>query len=258
MRFILIALFICAGVFAQNTTHNLDYYFSELDSELLDLNIPTPKEIIGHEVGEWHVSHDKLVQYMYALANASDRVTIEDRGKTFEGRPILLLTITSRNNQLNIDEILEKHKKITDYQQNIKIEDQISKINIDKKDTKNRRTYNLDSKTYLDSDLDDEQTVRINKIEEPEHVNEEVDETKPEIENNDNFVTRSFSLADGSLTNFAEAFGTTPVSTRRSSTAISVRSARSAQSVRSQTSVNNADSCTNCSRRSSRTSNNLK
>ena len=124
MRFILIALFICAGVFAQNTTHNLDYYFSELDSELLDLNIPTPKEIIGHEVGEWHVSHDKLVQYMYALANASDRVTIEDRGKTFEGRPILLLTITSRNNQLNIDKILEKHKKITDYQQNIKIEDQ--------------------------------------------------------------------------------------------------------------------------------------
>ena len=124
MRFILIALFICTGVFAQNTTHNLDYYFSELDSGSLESNIPTPKEIIGHEVGEWHVSHDKLVQYMYALANASDRVTIEDRGKTFEGRPILLLTITSRNNHLNIDKILEKHKKITDYQQNIKIEDQ--------------------------------------------------------------------------------------------------------------------------------------
>ena len=124
MRFILIALFICTGFFAQNTTHNLDYYFSELDSGSLESNIPTPKEIIGHEVGEWHVSHDKLVQYMYALANASDRITIENRGKTFEGRPILLLTITSRNNQLNIDKILEEHKKITDYQQNIKIEDQ--------------------------------------------------------------------------------------------------------------------------------------
>ena len=22
-------------------------------------SIPTPKEIIGHEVGEWHVTHDK-------------------------------------------------------------------------------------------------------------------------------------------------------------------------------------------------------
>ena len=110
----------------------------------------------------------------------------------------------------------------------------------------------------MDSDLEDEQ-IRNNKIEELEQINEEVDETKPEIENNNNnFVTRSFSLQDGSLTNFAEAFGTTPVSTRKSSTAMSVRSARSAQSVRSQTSVNNADSCTNCSRRSSRTSNNLK
>ena len=121
MRFILITLFICVGVYSQNTLHNLDYYFSELDSKSLESSIPTPKEIIGHEVGEWHVSHDKLVQYMYALANASDRVTIEDRGKTFEGRPILLLTITSRNNQSNIDKILEKHKKITDYQLDIKI-----------------------------------------------------------------------------------------------------------------------------------------
>ena len=121
MRFILITLFVCVGVYSQNTLHNLDYYFSELDSKSLESSIPTPKEIIGHEVGEWHVSHDKLVQYMYALANASDRVTIEDRGKTFEGRPILLLTITSRNNQSNIDKILEKHKKITDYQLDIKI-----------------------------------------------------------------------------------------------------------------------------------------
>ena len=124
MRFILITLFICAGVYAQNTTNDLDYYFSELDFGTIESNIPTPKEIIGHEVGEWHVSHDKLVQYMYALANASDRITIEDRGKTFEGRPILLLTITSENNQTHIDKILEKHKKITDYQQNIKTDDQ--------------------------------------------------------------------------------------------------------------------------------------
>ena len=121
LRFTLITLFIFAGVYSQNTLHNLDYYFSELDSESLESSIPKPKEIIGHEVGEWHVSHDKLVQYMYALANASDRVTIEDRGKTYEGRPILLLTITSRDNHSNIDKILEKHKKITDFELDIKI-----------------------------------------------------------------------------------------------------------------------------------------
>ncbi len=96
MRFFYILLFISIGVYAQNPKYDLDYYFSEFETP--NSSIPTPKEVIGHEVGEWHVTHDKLVQYMYALADASNRITIEDRGKTFEGRPILLLTITSEDN----------------------------------------------------------------------------------------------------------------------------------------------------------------
>ena len=63
----------------------LDYYLP--NDVTYNQNIPTPKSIIGHEVGEWHVTHDKLVQYMYALGDASDRITIENRGSTFEGRP---------------------------------------------------------------------------------------------------------------------------------------------------------------------------
>ncbi len=72
-------------------------------------NIPTPKSVIGHEVGEWHITHDKLVQYMYALADASDRITIENRGASFEGRPILLLTITTPKNHQRLDQIREAH-----------------------------------------------------------------------------------------------------------------------------------------------------
>ena len=124
MRFFLIALLISVSLLGQNQKYDLDYYFSEQDFGIRESNIPTPKEIIGYEVGEWHVSHDKLVQYMYALAEASDRVTIENRGKTFEGRPILLLTITSKNNQSNIDKILDNHKKITDYNEDVLIDNQ--------------------------------------------------------------------------------------------------------------------------------------
>ena len=122
MRFFYILLFISIGVYAQNPKYDLDYYFSEF--EIPNSSIPTPKEIIGHEVGEWHVTHDKLVQYMYALADASNRITIEDRGKTFEGRPILLLTITSEDNHNNINQIIANHKKITEYNENISTEDQ--------------------------------------------------------------------------------------------------------------------------------------
>ena len=122
MRFFYILLFISIGVYAQNPKYDLDYYFSEFETP--NSSIPTPKEVIGHEVGEWHVTHDKLVQYMYALAEASNRITIEDRGKTFEGRPILLLTITSEDNHNNINQIIANHKKITEYNEYISIEDQ--------------------------------------------------------------------------------------------------------------------------------------
>ncbi len=77
-------------------------------------NIPAPSDIIGHEVGEWHVSHDKLVSYMYAVAEASDRITIEEIGKTYEGRPLLNLIITSLANQSNISEIKSQHLLLSD------------------------------------------------------------------------------------------------------------------------------------------------
>jgi len=77
-------------------------------------SIPTPKEVIGHEVGEWHVTHDKLMFYMQTLAKVSDRISIENRGETFEGRPLLLLTVTTPENHQNIDNIREDHIALTE------------------------------------------------------------------------------------------------------------------------------------------------
>ena len=81
---------------------NLSYYLEDVDS--YDTNIPKPSEYSLHniEVGNSHISHDRLVQYMYALAESSNRIFIENRGKTYEGRPILLLTISSKKKILKI------------------------------------------------------------------------------------------------------------------------------------------------------------
>ncbi len=89
----------------------LNYYLPQNIS--YDSSIPKPIDIIGHEVGEWHISHDKLLFYMQALAKASDRISIENRGKTYEGRPILLLTITSPNNHFNLENIRKEHLDIS-------------------------------------------------------------------------------------------------------------------------------------------------
>ncbi|WP_081997667.1 M14 family metallopeptidase [Wocania ichthyoenteri] len=104
----LIIVFFLSSLIATSQNHtDLSYYLPQDIN--YNQNIPTPESVIGHQVGEWHVTHDKLVQYMHALAKASDRITIEDRGKTFENRPLLLLTITSVKNHENIDAIKKKH-----------------------------------------------------------------------------------------------------------------------------------------------------
>ena len=104
----LLLLFVSSLSFSQNI--DLSYY---LPDETYNSEIPTPKEIIGHEVGEWHITHDKLVNYMRALAKASNRISIEERGKTFEDRPLLLLTITSPKNHNNIEAIRQNHINAT-------------------------------------------------------------------------------------------------------------------------------------------------
>lgn len=90
----------------------LSYYLPE--GYTYDEKIPRPADIIGHEVGEWHVTHDKLVYYMHKLAESSDRITIENRGETYEGRPLLLLTVSSPENIENLEDIRLQHLAATD------------------------------------------------------------------------------------------------------------------------------------------------
>ena len=112
---LLIPIFICA-----QTTTELEYYLPNSDQYRIE--IPTPKSIIGHQVGQWHVTHDKLLHYMYALAKTSDRVQIENRGVTFEGRPLILLTITSAENHENLETIRTSHVQATESNKALDIE----------------------------------------------------------------------------------------------------------------------------------------
>lgn len=104
-------MFYFFSIFSQ-TNFDLSYYLPQNIS--YDPNIPKPQEIIGHEVGKWHVTHDKLVQYMYALAKSSDRISIENRGFTFEDRPLLLLTVSAPKNLNSLESIKQKHIAATD------------------------------------------------------------------------------------------------------------------------------------------------
>jgi hypothetical protein len=86
---------------------SLNYYLPE--GIEYNKDIPTPMDVLKHEVGEWHVRHDVLVDYMYAVAAASDRVTIMETGRTYENRPLLSLVFTSPENHARLEEIRQSH-----------------------------------------------------------------------------------------------------------------------------------------------------
>ena len=109
-KFLTILLTItCINSVAQD----LSYFLP--DSVQYDPAVPKPKEIIHHEVGEWHVTHDRLVNYMHALAKAvPSRIRLETMGYTYEGRPQVLLLITSPSNHANLEKIRTQHVMLSD------------------------------------------------------------------------------------------------------------------------------------------------
>ncbi len=91
---------------------DLSYYMPQDVSYNSD--IPKPADYLGFQPGEWHLRHDLLAGYMHLLAEKSDRITIEEYGRTYENRQLLLLTITSPENQQNIDDLQAAHVRLSD------------------------------------------------------------------------------------------------------------------------------------------------
>ncbi|MCG8457995.1 MAG: hypothetical protein MI919_17095 [Holophagales bacterium] len=88
-------------------------YYLPADVEY-DPSIPPPSQVLGFEVGEWHVRHDLLVRYMEAVAEASDRVQLEVTGRTHEARPLLLLTVSSPANLERLGTLREQHLALSE------------------------------------------------------------------------------------------------------------------------------------------------
>ena len=111
MKKIVSFLFCLAAL--QAPAQELSYYLP--DSVTYNAAIPKPQDIIYHQVGEWHVTHDRLVNYMQAIAKAApDRVKLHHMGLTYEGRPQVALIITSPKNHQNLESIRQQHLQLAD------------------------------------------------------------------------------------------------------------------------------------------------
>ena len=111
MKKVFLLLLISVQVCAQDLSYYLPKHVAYNSS------IPTPKSIIGHEVGEWHVTHDKLVYFMKAVAAASNRMQLQIMGKTYEGREQVALIISSPANLAKLETIRLEHLQLSNSQQ---------------------------------------------------------------------------------------------------------------------------------------------
>ena len=91
MRYLLI--FFLLSPFYINAQVGLEYFLGDLSEH--NKLIPTPESVIGHQVGEFHISHDKLSHYIQEISKTSNRVKLIDRGQSYENRTCLLYTSPS-------------------------------------------------------------------------------------------------------------------------------------------------------------------
>ncbi|WP_224484537.1 M14 family zinc carboxypeptidase [Robertkochia aurantiaca] len=107
MKKIIIAFLLC---FLGETGMAQDYFLEKYQP--FDENIPSPEAFLGYGIGEQHTRHDMIVAYLRLLAERSDRAEIEEYGKTYEGRPLLILRVSSPQNLNRIDALRDTHLQI--------------------------------------------------------------------------------------------------------------------------------------------------
>lgn len=77
--------------------------------------IPTPREILGYELGDRYTSHDGITRYLDTLAAAApDRMRIIPYGTTIEGRALRLAVVSSPANIAGLDRIRAASRRLAD------------------------------------------------------------------------------------------------------------------------------------------------
>jgi hypothetical protein len=85
-----------------------------LDLPPLDEHLPRPDAFLGYPLGSRFTSWDRIVAYFEVLHAASGRVKMWEYGRTYEGRPLKLLAVSTPENLERLDEIRRDSLRLAD------------------------------------------------------------------------------------------------------------------------------------------------
>ena len=80
-------------------------------TESYDDAVPTPEDVIGHQIGTRHTRPAQVVDYFEAVAEASDRVALRSHGRTYEGRRLIHAIVTDPSNHDNLEQIRQANRQ---------------------------------------------------------------------------------------------------------------------------------------------------
>ncbi|HEV8578076.1 MAG TPA: M14 metallopeptidase family protein [Thermoanaerobaculia bacterium] len=85
-----------------------------LDLPQLDEKVPRPEAVLGYPLGARFTSWDRIVSYLEALDAASPRVKMWEYGRTYEGRPLKLLAVSTAENLERLEEVRQDVQRLAD------------------------------------------------------------------------------------------------------------------------------------------------
>lgn len=85
--------------------------------------IPTPEQFFKMQMGEWHLTHDQVLNYIHEIDRISDRAIAIEYGRTWENRPLMYMVFSSPGNHLKMNELKQLHLNFSEPGSNLKAED---------------------------------------------------------------------------------------------------------------------------------------
>src|SRR5690606_37161757 len=79
-----------------------------------DPAVPTPRSVLGYEVGERFTPHHLLMRYLERVAASSRRVRLDTLAVTFGGRETVMAIVTSEANHARMPEIRAAAERIAE------------------------------------------------------------------------------------------------------------------------------------------------
>ncbi len=90
-----------------NSVFSQDYYFEKYNP--FNEEIKSPEQFLGYPIGDMHTRHDLIVSYLEYLSEVSNRAQIYYYGKTYEGRKLVILAVSTPDKILDIENIRDTH-----------------------------------------------------------------------------------------------------------------------------------------------------